>query len=114
VLGVAKAALTDVLAFELILFNLLFLELLTLLLPLPLDNFGESIIGVTSMGEAVNNKLGLSGHSSTSSKNTSVFGLIAIDSALSGGGSWIFKWSAGLRQPSSLITTLQILKQESN
>lgn len=93
-LGVAEAALTDVLAFELILLDLLFLALLTLALPLPLGNFGESITGLTSMGEAVNNKLGLSGHSSTSSKNTSVFGLLATDSGLPGGGSWGFKWAA--------------------
>jgi hypothetical protein len=111
---VAEAALTDVLTFESILFNLLFLELLTLVLPLPLGNFGTSITGLTSMGEAVNNKLGLNGQSSASSKNTSVFGLFAIDSGLPGGGSWGFKWAVELRRPSSLITTLQKLQQESN
>jgi hypothetical protein len=114
VFGVAEAALIDVLAFDLILFNLLFLALLTLALTLPLGNFGKSITGLTSMGETVNNKLGLSGHSSASSKSTSVFGLLAIGSGLPRGGSWGFKRAAELWCPSSLITTLQKLKQESN
>jgi hypothetical protein len=83
--------LTDVLAFELTLFNILLLALITRGLPLPLGSFGESTTGFTSMGEAVNNKLGLSGQSSTNSKNTSVFGIFAIDSRLPGGASWDFK-----------------------
>jgi hypothetical protein len=114
VLDGVEAALIDVLAFESIIFNLLFLALLTRGLPLPLGNFDESIIGLTSMGGAVNNKLGLSGQSSTSSKNTSVFELFATDSGLSAGGSWGFMRVVEFWQSSSLITTLQNLKQESN
>jgi hypothetical protein len=110
--GVAEAALIDVLVFELILFDLLFLlsQLFTLALPLPLDNFGMPTTGLTSMGDAVNNKLGLNGHSSASSKSTSVFGLLVIESELTGGCSLGFKqaWFSA----SSLITTLQKLKQD--
>jgi hypothetical protein len=69
------------------------------------------------MGEAVNNKLGLSGHSSASSKSTSVFGLLAIESGLPGGGSFGFKlrvepWCSSCS--ASLITTLQNLKKDKN
>lgn len=89
-LGVGEAAVTDVFAFELHLFDLLFLlpARLSLFLSLPLCNFGVPTTGLTSMGEAVINKLGLSGHSSASSKSTSVFGLLVIESGLPGGGSF--------------------------
>jgi hypothetical protein len=117
VLEVSEAAVIHVLLFELLLLDLLFLlsVLLTLALLLLLDNFGVPITGLTSMGEAVNNKLGLSGHSSASSKSTSVVGLLGIGSGLPGTGSLGFKEGVELCSSASpLITMLQRLKQEPN
>jgi hypothetical protein len=117
VLGEAEAALTDVFLFELHLFNLLFLlpERLSIFPFLLLHNFDVPTTGLTSNGEAVNNKLGLNGHSSASSKSTSVFGLLVIDSELPAGGSFGSKlrvepWCSC--RTSSLITTLQNLKKK--
>ena len=117
VLGVGEAAVTDVFPFELHLFDLLFLlsERLSLFLSLPLCSLGLPTTGLTSMGEAVINILGLSGHSSASSKSTSVFGLLVIESGLPGGGSFCVVWIVEpwcSRSSLSLITTLQNLKRK--